>query len=76
MQSATESSMERAKSEIQSLFGGNIRIFTVNHADDLSAMDRVKSALNASAASDKLSRDIAAILKNATEQKCKIAENI
>lgn len=68
---AKKNNLERAQSEIQSIFGGNIRIFTVNSTDNLNAMDRVKSALNSGSATDKLDHDISTILKKASEQNIK-----
>lgn len=66
-----ETNLIRAQSEVQSIFGGNIRIFTVNNNDGLSAMDRVKSTLNSGSDANKLGHDISTILKHASEQNVK-----
>ncbi|SFL98872.1 hypothetical protein SAMN03159341_11398 [Paenibacillus sp. 1_12] len=71
IQGTKDNGLGRAQSEIQSIFGGNIRVLTVNNTDDLSTMDRVKATLNSGSSVNKLDKDISTIIQHAAEQNVK-----
>lgn len=71
IQSTQDTPLNRAAREVESFFGGNVRVMAVHSKEDLNAMERIKSDLNSASTANKLSSDISRILKNAKQVSAK-----
>ncbi len=71
---SNQSTLERARHEVESMVGGTGRVLTITNKHAVKAMQRVKSALSAKSSAYKtLSSDISTIMKHASGKSAKAA---
>ncbi|WP_134685067.1 hypothetical protein [Brevibacillus migulae] len=69
------SSVQMAAQEVHRIFGGNVRVLTVNDPKALEAINRVKSNLKSAKTQSNVSADIAYIMKQAREVNVRATTN-